>query len=142
MTEPASSGDTSKPVFVELTSAKSSTWFYIGLILAAMVLGIAAGIRYQSAKDRSAELAAQEKAIKHAIDSVRAEYKKLDLAKDAVKTEIANTNTTIIKKEREIVSVTKTIEKIPFNRLGGELKAQLERAQATPWVHDTVGVKR
>jgi hypothetical protein len=142
MTAQANPDQPATPVFVELTSTKSSPWLYIGFIVAALILGVASGIRYQSSRDRSAVLAAQEKAIKHAIDSVKAEYAKNESLKDEVKTEIANTNTTIIKKEREIVSVTKTIEKIPFNRLGGELKAQLERAQATPWVHDTVGVKR
>lgn len=125
---------------VELKVKGKPTVIIAAMVLAVILdigLGFILGKRYA----QHVELAVREQMIKHTLDSLKSAYVINDKSKDSVKTQIVTQTNTIIQHEQEVVRQAATIKALPFTKVGPDLKARLEAAQAKPWVVDSAKTK-
>lgn len=119
---------------------KRSAWMEIVILCASiLVIGCISFLIGRNMATAEA-IAKQQKAVTHAIDSLKREYAKNEEAKKPIEQAIAGQQTIIVNKGKEVIKEAAKIEKIPYTLVGSDLRTRLEASLALPWEPDTAQV--
>ena len=115
---------------------RGSLYEVVFLIASILVIGLISFLIGRNTATAEA-IAEKQKAVTHAIDSLKRELVKNEQAKKPIEQAIAAQQTVIVNKGKEVIKEAGKIEKIPYVLVGTDLRSRLELSMATPWVPDT-----
>ena len=115
---------------------RGSLYEVVFLIASILVIGLISFLIGRNTATAEA-IAEKQKAVTHAIDSLKRELVKNEQAKKPIEQAIAAQQTVIVNKGKEVIKEAGKIEKIPYVLVGSDLRSRLESSMAMPWTPDT-----